>query len=186
MYTPISPTPSLTRKNRSVNLLAECSTVWESAPQSNDWPGVNPPLHYLHFKYYIRVDLCTVSPKLIDKTVQNLNGQNIWATDWSCVDELLEPPPWRHPTRFRTKSWFLNTFRMGFKTFNRVLRGLRPDRTTQSTIWKWSGFSIFFVVHTYSIITICICLRFKSKRGLKQVLFGSELDPVTSQSFGSN
>lgn len=73
---------------------------------------------------------------------------------------------------------------MGFKTFNRVLRGSRPDRTTQSTIWNGSGFSIFSVlIHTYSIFTVCICTLEEEPQvqiqGLKQVLFASKFDPVT-------
>lgn len=158
MYTPLSST---TPPNPEKSLCEFIGWVFHSLRIGSiikTLAGRQPPPH-LHFQYYIRVyHLSTVSPKLIDKTVQNLNGQNSWAIDWSCVDELLEPPPCRHPNRFRTNSWFLNTFKMGFKTLNRVIRGLRPDRTTQSTILNWSGFSIFFVLkHTYSIITVCIC-----------------------------
>lgn len=165
MYIPLSPTPSLTRKNRSVNLLAEYSTVWESAPQSNEWPGVNPPpRHFPHFQYYIRVYLYTVSPKLIDKTVQNLNGQNSWVIDWSCVDELLEPPPWRHPNRFRTKSWFFNIFKMGFKTFNRVIP-TRVKARSDNAKYNLKLVGVFYFLCAYTHLFYYHCLHMHSGGG---------------------
>lgn len=118
-----------------------------------------PPLH-LHFQYYIRVYLYTVSPKLMAKTVQNLYGQNSWAIDWSCVDELLEPPPWRHPTRFRNNSWFLNTFKMGFKTFNRVLRGLSDNAK-----YNLKLVGVFYFLCAYTHLFYYHCLHMHSGRG---------------------